>query len=113
MELSVGKYNLPLEVMDTPNKRQMGMMGRKNMVGGMLFPFPNIQEQSFWMKNCEIPLDIIMLIDNEVQVIHKDCPPCKNNKCKYYTGIGDNVLELKGGMCDKLGIRVGDQLNIH
>lgn len=111
MELIVGKYNLPLEVMDTPTRRTIGMMGRKKLDGGMVFLFPNIKEQSFWMKNCLIPLDIIMLIDNKVTSIHKNCPPC-TTQCERYTGLGNKVLELKGGMCDKLGINTGDVLDI-
>ena len=111
MELTVGKYILPLEVMDTPTKRMVGMMGRKKLNGGMLFILPNIQEHSFWMKNCLIPLDIIMLVDNKVTTIHKNCTPCMNN-CERYTGLGNMVLELKGGMCDKLKIIEGDELNI-
>ena len=112
MELNVGKYNLPLEVMDTPNKRMTGMMGRENLDGGMIFLFPHVQEQSFWMKNCKIPLDIIMLIGNKVTTIHKNCLPCLSHPCKHYKGIGNKVLELNGGMANKLGIKPTTILDI-
>lgn len=111
MELIVGKYNIPLEVMVTPRQRTIGMMGRHKLDGGMIFLFSDIKEKSFWMKNCLIPLDIIMLIDNQVTTIHKNCPPC-NTTCPRYNGLGNKVLELKGGMCDKLGISEGDILDI-
>jgi len=110
MELSIGKNILPIEVMDTPRKKILGMMGRKNLDGGMLFTFPNIKEQSFWMKNCLIPLDIIMMVDNQVTKIHRNCPPCKEQPCDSYRGNGNQVLELKGGESERLGIREGDIL---
>ena len=111
MELSIGKKILPIEVMNTPTQKTLGMMGRKNIDGGMLFTFPDIQEQSFWMKNCLIPLDILMMVDNKVTQIHPNCPPCNTSTCKHYKGVGNKVLELKGGECEKLNIKKGDNLN--
>ena len=111
MELSIGKNILPIEVMDTPTQKSLGMMGREKLNGGMLFPFSEVQEQSFWMKNCMVPLDILMLVDNKVSQIHDNCPPCTTNPCKDYQGVGNKVLELNGGECKKLGIKKGDTLN--
>ena len=111
MELSINRKTIPVEVMETPSQKSLGMMGRKKLNGGMLFNFPDVREQSFWMKNCIIPLDIIMLVDNKVTKIHYNCPPCTTNPCENYKGIGNKVLELNGGECKKLGIKVGDTLN--
>jgi len=52
-----------------------------------------------------------MLVDNKVTTIHKNCIPCMND-CEHYRGLGNMVLELKGGMCNKLNITEGDELNI-
>lgn len=111
MELSINRKTLPIEVMKTPSQKSLGMMGRKKLNGGMLFLFPDVREQSFWMKNCIIPLDIIMLVDNKVTKIHSNCPPCKTTACEHYKGIGNKVLELNGGECKKLGIKIGDELD--
>jgi uncharacterized protein len=111
MELSIGKNTLPIEVRDTPTQIQLGMMGRKKLVGGMLFVFSEVREQSFWMKNCLIPLDIIMLVNRVVTHIHHDCHPCITNQCNSYQGIGNEVLELNGGDAVRLGIEEGDTLN--
>jgi len=110
MELLINGNTLPIQLMATPAQKSLGMMGRKNLNGGMLFIFPDVQEQSFWMKNCLIPLDIIMLVNDEVTKIHDNCHPCKTKVCQTYTGIGDKVLELNGGDSKKLGIKVGDKL---
>ena len=85
---------LPVEVMSTPNAISTGMMGRENLDGGMLFVFPEVSERSFWMKDCLISLDIIFIINNKVTKVHRNCPPCYENKCESYYGIGDKVLEV-------------------
>ena len=98
---------LPVEVMSTPNAISTGMMGRENLDGGMLFIFPEVAERSFWMKDCLISLDIIFIINNKVTKVHRNCPPCYENKCESYYGIGDKVLELPSG---KYSIREGEIL---
>ena len=97
--------------MSTPRSTQVGMMGRDNLEGGMLFLFDDIGERSFWMKNCFIPLDIIFIINNNINQIYPNCPPCKDQQCDHYFGIGNKVLELPGGSVDTLNIKEGDSLN--
>jgi len=89
---------LPVEVMSTPNAISTGMMGRENLDGGMLFVFPEVSERSFWMKDCLISLDIIFIINNKVTKVHRNCPPCYENKCESYYGVGDKVLEVPSGL---------------
>jgi len=89
---------LPVEVMSTPNATSTGMMGRENLDGGMLFVFPEVSERSFWMKDCLISLDIIFIINNKVTKVHRNCPPCYENKCESYYGVGDKVLEVSSGV---------------
>ena len=43
---------------------------------GMLFMMPESTEQSFWMYNCIIPLDIIIIDNGNISEIHNNCPPC-------------------------------------
>jgi hypothetical protein len=109
MKLIQKGYEIPLEIMKTPNQRNKGMMGRKSLNGGMLFLFPDIQELSFWMKNCLIPLDIIFMVNNKVTHIAKNATPC-TTQCPSYRSIGNRVLELNGGEVDVLGISQGDTL---
>jgi len=110
MKLIQKGYEIPLEIMKTPNQRNSGMMGRKSLNGGMLFLFPNIQELSFWMKNCLIPLDIVFMVNNKVTNIEKNVPPCSTSDCVVYRGIGNGVLELNVGETDTLDIKKGDHL---
>jgi hypothetical protein len=112
MNAILNNQQIPLEIMDTPQAKTTGMMGRGNLDGGMLFPFNSIGERSFWMKNCNIPLDILFIVNGKINNIHKDCQPCMGLDCKNYEGIADSVLELPGGYCDKNNILVGDELTL-
>ena len=82
---------------------QEGMMGKKfnDKFNGMLFVMEPGQH-SFWMKNCEISLDIIFIKDMKVSTIHKNCPPCRDEKCPNYPGEGDLILEIAGGLVPSL-----------
>ena len=94
MNIIIDNKEVPLEIMSTPNSISTGMMGRDYLDGGMLFMFEDVGERSFWMKDCLIPLDIIFMIKNKVNIIYRNCPPCDENKCQSYRGIADKVLEL-------------------
>jgi len=98
---------LPLEIMSTPNAISTGMMGRESIDGGMLFVFSEVSERSFWMKDCLISLDIVFIIDNKVTKVHRNCPPCRKDKCLSYHGIANKVLEFPAGRCS---VEVGDFL---
>jgi len=107
MNVILNSEVLPLEIMSTPNAISVGMMGRENLVGGMLFLFTDVAERSFWMKDCLISLDIVFVINNKVTNIYNNCPPCPGNKCEFYYGIADKVLEVPSG---KYSISDGDTL---
>ena len=88
-----------------------GMMNRvfDDSFDGLLFLMGG-KKQSFWMKNCIIPLDIIIIKNNVIVNIHHNCPPCIDEDCPSYAGNGNIVLELYGGTCDELGIEPGDSV---
>ena len=101
---------IPLEIRNTPEEQMRGMMGRDNLEGGMLFPYDEVGERSFHMKNTLIPLDIIFIDQEKVSNIHHNCPPCKEGNCPQYKGMADNVLELPGGYSQQNNINVGDRI---
>ena len=87
-----------------------GMMGKRfNGFDGMFFMMPEKKEHEFWMYKCIVPLDIIMIDDNVITKINKNCNPCDSEEdCEKYSGYGNCVLELSGGTCDEFGIGEGD-----
>lgn len=99
-----------VEVADTPEKREVGLMFRKEMPKdhGMLFPMGRPEQViQFWMKNTLIPLDIIF-VDGEgrIQTIKKGQP-------LSLVPISSNVpviaaIELNEGVTEELDIRPGD-----
>jgi len=104
-----------VEVVSTPETRANGLMFRDNLDEnkGMLFIFENEEVHYFWMKNTFIPLDIIWMNEaKEIIFISKETPPCKTEACLSYGPEGGSlyVLEINGGLSDKLGLNVGDKV---
>ena len=107
-----------VEVADTADKQQLGLMFRDSMPRdhGMLFVFSGETMRSFWMKNTRIPLDIIYF-DEELRLINavEGARPCRTLQCPGYPSSGPAmyVLELNGGLAEELGLQAGDQLEVH
>lgn len=107
-----GQARFTVELADDPEERSLGLMHRESMPksAGMLFAYDTPQYVSFWMRNTLIPLDMIFMdATGTVQNIHVNAVPLDE------TGIvgGDDiqfVLEINGGLSDRLGIAVGSQL---
>ncbi|MBK9014433.1 MAG: DUF192 domain-containing protein [Saprospiraceae bacterium] len=104
---------IDIEKADTEVDRQFGLMFRKSMPEdqGMLFLFDVNEQQSFWMRNTYIPLDIMFVDENGViTTIHENAKPMNdtslpsNGKAKY-------VVEVIGGYAQKHGIKVGDKIS--
>jgi uncharacterized membrane protein (UPF0127 family) len=106
-----------VEVADTPDKQQLGLMFRESMPRdhGMLFTFSGETMRAFWMKNTKIPLDIIYF-DRELQLVSvASARPCRTAACKSYPSAGPAmyVLELNAGLADELGLEPGDRLEVY
>lgn len=107
-----GKIPFRIEIVDTPQTRAKGLMHRKAIAPdyGMLFHFQNAQPVAFWMKNTLIPLDMIFAgPDGKIHRIHHKAQPgdlTMRGSKKPTRG----VLEIRGGLASKLGIKVGDYL---
>jgi len=78
----------------------------------MVFPFSPARPVSFWMKNVRITLDMVFLQHGQVQAVAANVPPCKEDPCPVYGPAVpiDQVIELRGGRAQELGIHVGDRL---
>jgi uncharacterized membrane protein (UPF0127 family) len=111
MNVIINGKKYPVEVKLTQKAKSMGMMNRNHLDGGMLFMFNYPSNQSFWMKNCLIPLDIIFIDDGKINKIHRHCKPCDSDECERYEGYGDMVLEFVGGFCEENDINEGDEIN--
>ena len=108
----VAEFNM--ETADTEYKRTIGLMYRKKMDDNqaMLFVFPDEQPRYFWMHNTYIPLDIIFLdARRKIVSVQKNARPL-NDQSLPSGKPAQYVLEIKGGLFDRLGLKEGDSLVI-
>ena len=112
MKVKINKNIFKVKTLIDEKSQSIGMMGKTfdETFNGLLFLMGG-KKQCFWMKNCLIPLDIIVIKNNVIVNIHHSCPPCDDEfDCPSYCGNGNIVLELAGGTCENLGIESGDSV---
>ena len=107
-----------VELATTVQERQVGLMNRKKLGKnrGMLFVFNQSGKHAFWMKNTEIPLDIIWVNQQfEVVFIQAKTRPCKKMPCPIYRPSHKSryVLELNSGEVDRNHVKIGDIVKIN
>jgi uncharacterized membrane protein (UPF0127 family) len=97
---------------DNPQREEQGMMFVREMDvhTGMLFMFPDNKPVTMWMKNTFVSLDLLFLDANgKIDYIEASAEPQSlriiGPKAPEYA-----VLELKGGACEQLGIKLGDRV---
>ena len=84
LDLNIGFYRIAAEVAATPETRQIGLMGRRDMAAheGMLFVFPQAARHCMWMKNTLLPLSVAFLDDNgRIINIRNMKPGSEENHC--------------------------------
>ncbi len=111
--LSGGKgHNFTVELAETMPQRARGLMYRKYLPpqSGMLFLFEEKQMVTMWMENTYISLDIIF-IDQKGVIVHiaKSAVPMSRDYIHSTTPV-ISVLELNGGVADRLNIQAGDRI---
>ena len=101
-----------VEIADTPAKREMGLQYRKDLAAdrGMIFLFPNESQQTFWMKNTPISLDMIFINrDRKIVGIVEQATPFTLDS-RSVDGVSQYVLEINGGLAQKYGFKKGDSV---
>lgn len=102
-----------VEVAIDDEARARGLMNRKTMPRdhGMLFIFPTVAENAFWMKNTLIPLDMIFInADGTIRSIHPMAEP-ESRKIIKSGGPVKAGLEINGGEAKKKGLKPGDTVH--
>lgn len=105
--------SLDIEIADDDYKTQTGLMYRHSLDKnhGMLFIFKNNEPRSFYMKNTEIPLDIIYFnSDKEVVSIVKNAKPLSEASLPS-EGPARYVLEVNAGLTEEWGLEKGDKFS--
>ncbi|GIT91963.1 hypothetical protein JANAI62_24200 [Jannaschia pagri] len=107
-----GSARFQAELALTPEDHARGLMFRESMprMAGMLFVYEKTQPLGFWMRNTLIPLDMIFLdATGTVVNVHANAQPLDETVI-LSDGPARAVLEINGGMAERLGIKAGDQL---
>jgi len=107
-----GAVSVPVEVVDTPAKRNLGLMYRKDLApeAGMLFIFERMEPLTFWMKNTPLPLDMIFIGDDRKIVgIVKDAVPFTETP-RRVDGPSRYVLEVNAGFSERHKLKAGDSV---
>jgi len=102
-----------VEIADSPAKRELGLQYRRDLASdhGMIFLFPAQSEQTFWMKNTPIPLDMIF-ISRELKIVGivEQATPFSLDP-RSVGAPSQYVLEINGGLAKRNRIRRGDSVS--
>lgn len=114
---NIAGREIQLEVAATLQQQAQGLMFRPPLPDdrGMLFPFTPARPVSFWMKNTPSALDMIFLLNGRVQAIARNATMCVSDPCPIYPESGviaDNVIEVRAGLTQELGLKEDDQVII-
>lgn len=121
LTIRVDEENIEAEVANSPAERAQGFSGRSSLGQGkgMLFVFEEKDVRAqFWMKGMQFSIDIIWIDDGKVVQIDKNVPTIDpdtpDRNIPLYTSEKpiDYVLETAAGESERLGIEVGDGVEI-
>ena len=107
-----GRHVFRVEIADDPEERTQGLMFRKSLAAdaGMLFLSGRTEPQSFWMKNTEIPLDLLFIAkDGRIADMHERAVPFSLAPMTSKVPVWA-VLEVAGGTVARLGVKPGDRV---
>ncbi len=120
MKQDINGRNFTLEIADTPYLLTKGLSHRNELCPncGMLFVFPFLSPQSFWMKDTLIPLDIIFIDQNNLisDIFTAQPEPGKNDsQLKKYTSSRPTkyVIELNANRAQELDLKIDDKIDLH
>src|SRR4029450_13456120 len=111
-----GTISLEVQVADTPDERQTGLMGRESLspYDGMAFVWEEPVVSSFWMKDTLIPLSIAFW-DDALRIISiLEMDPCTEDPCPSYRPDEPFVgaVEVDRGALEERGVTVGDHVEL-
>lgn len=104
--------SLAVEIAESEYETATGLMYRKSMEEkqGMLFIFPDVAMHSFYMKNTEIPLDLIFIDENlKIVSFQKEAKPFDETSLSSEVPI-KYVLEINAGLVDQWDLVIGDRI---
>ena len=108
-----GDIRFSVEVAQTPEELQKGLMHRTNLgvTSGMIFSIYPVRPTAMWMKNTKIPLDMIFIApDATISLIKENAEPMSEELIISRDPVRA-VLEINAGQVNRHGIKIGDKVN--
>jgi uncharacterized protein len=111
--LTIAGERLLVEVADTPESRQVGLMHRTELGErhGMLFVFDESAHRTFWMKDTHVPLSIAYIDERWTIREILDMEPLSLEPVPSRVPVR-YALEVNRNTFERLGIRVGARVVI-
>ena len=103
-------HKFKVELAVSPKQRSLGLMYRKTMPrdAGMLFTYETENNVMMWMKNTDLPLDMLFLnTAGKIVYIQENTTPHSTKTISSGQNV-IGVLELNAGTVFQLGIKIGD-----
>jgi uncharacterized protein len=112
-ELKITNVSITVEVADTPQASENGLMFRDSLPEdhGMLFIFDQPKKASFWMKNTKIPLSIAYADSNGKILEIKSMNPLDETVIPSRSDEVDYALEVNKGWFARHGIAAGAKID--
>jgi uncharacterized protein len=107
-----GEAAFTVEIADDPAEQAQGLMHVESMptFEGMLFVYPSPRQTAFWMENTLIPLDMLFADGTgTITRIHANAVPMDRTPIPGGDAV-QYVLEINGGLAERLGIAEGDAM---
>ncbi len=105
-----------VEIAETEERRQRGLMGRTSILedAGMLFVWAEDTTSGFWMKDTPLRLSIAFISADGRIVRMFDMEPCAADPCPVYDPQTSYrmAVEVRQGTLDRQGVRVGDRVRL-
>ncbi len=106
--------DLAVEIADTPEERQRGLMFRESLPEdqGMLFDFGGDTQAGFWMKDTKVPLSIAFISAAGVVLNIQDMAPLTANLHYPPQGTYAYAVEANQGWFASHGVAAGSRVGL-
>lgn len=97
---------IDIEIADTNEERQRGLMHRRSLGynRGMLFIFDEVDDGGMWMRNTPLPLDIVFVApDSQVINIARRTTPFSDESIEP-AAPRKFVVEVRAGFANRFGL---------
>lgn len=107
----IKNIELPTELAISAEEQEYGLMEKKWPPPIMSFVYSSPQNARFWMHRTPSPLSIIFSLNGTITNICKG-EPYSTKLIGQENELSDLVVEVPYGMCEKLGINIGNSIKL-